>query len=222
MKNKKSVLVIAAHPDDEIFGPGATIARYAEEGINVYTVVFSYGEMSHPHFKAEEIIKIRKRESERANSIIGGKKVYFLGLKETKFEKEFYEKEVYKKFEDIIKRHNPEKIFLHSGDDLHHDHRAVNKIFMENYERLNLNAQVYTFNVSNILDIKKRNRPRLVINTSRTFHKKINALKCFRSQINPLTYIFTNNILFIVTYIKSVINGMKYGCKHSEVFFKLK
>jgi len=124
--------------------------------------------------------------------------------------------------EDIIKRHNPEKIFLHSGDDLHHDHRAVNKIFMENYERLNLNAQVYTFNVSNILDIKKRNRPRLVINTSRTFHKKINALKCFRSQINPLTYIFTNNILFIVTYIKSVINGMKYGCKHSEVFFRLK
>ena len=35
----KSVLIIAAHPDDEVIGCGGTIAKLAEAGVDVYTLV---------------------------------------------------------------------------------------------------------------------------------------------------------------------------------------
>ncbi|MBK7203385.1 PIG-L family deacetylase [Candidatus Amarolinea dominans] len=36
MPNKKVLLAVFAHPDDESFGPGGTLARYAAEGVQVY------------------------------------------------------------------------------------------------------------------------------------------------------------------------------------------
>ncbi len=39
----KTILVIAAHPDDEVLGCGGTIARLTSEGSNVYTLILGEG-----------------------------------------------------------------------------------------------------------------------------------------------------------------------------------
>ena len=41
-----SVLVVAAHPDDEVLGCGATIARHARQGDNVHIVILAEGATS--------------------------------------------------------------------------------------------------------------------------------------------------------------------------------
>jgi LmbE family N-acetylglucosaminyl deacetylase len=40
----KRILLLLAHPDDETFGPGGTIARYADEGADVYLATATRGE----------------------------------------------------------------------------------------------------------------------------------------------------------------------------------
>ena len=43
---KATVMVIAAHPDDEILGCGGTIAKHIENGELVYILIISEGETS--------------------------------------------------------------------------------------------------------------------------------------------------------------------------------
>lgn len=42
----KTVLVVAAHPDDEILGVGGTAARHAAEGDAVYALILGEGQTS--------------------------------------------------------------------------------------------------------------------------------------------------------------------------------
>lgn len=37
------ILVIVAHSDDQMLGPGGTLVKYAKEGKEIHTVIFSYG-----------------------------------------------------------------------------------------------------------------------------------------------------------------------------------
>ena len=50
---QESVLVVCAHPDDEVFGPGGTVARYSREGKTVRAFIFTDGEHRQPWQKSE-------------------------------------------------------------------------------------------------------------------------------------------------------------------------
>jgi len=41
---KKVLLAVLAHPDDETFGTGGTLAYYAQKGVDVYLVCATRGE----------------------------------------------------------------------------------------------------------------------------------------------------------------------------------
>jgi mycothiol S-conjugate amidase len=43
MSQKRTLLGVFAHPDDETFGPGGTLARYAAEGANVHVIIATDG-----------------------------------------------------------------------------------------------------------------------------------------------------------------------------------
>ena len=105
-KKAKNILVFCAHSDDQILGPGGTLAKYAEEGKNVYTYIFSYGEAGLPFHKIKEAVKIRVNEAKKADKIIGGKGVVFFGLKEGKFPEEVQEKKIVENLKKIIKEKN--------------------------------------------------------------------------------------------------------------------
>ena len=39
----KKILIVAAHPDDEVLGCGATVARLVKEGFEVFTLILGEG-----------------------------------------------------------------------------------------------------------------------------------------------------------------------------------
>lgn len=176
----ENVLVLCAHPDDEVFGVGGTIAKYVREGIKVTSVIFSYGEKSLPWLKPEEVVKIRKRESLRAAKVIGTSNTIFLGLAEGKIRKA--SNLVQKELKDIIKRINPDKIFTHSLDDPHADHRAVHKLVMLILKEVKYDGSLYAFDVWNPVIFRRRNSPKLYVDVTDTFKLKLEALKKFRTQ----------------------------------------
>jgi N-acetylglucosamine malate deacetylase 1 len=222
---KGSILVICSHSDDQIIGVGGAMAKYAKEGYDIHTIVLSFGEGVRPHIRREVITKKRVIEAQKADSIIGGKGVTFLGLKENRFEEDFDRRGIDTKLRNIITEINPIKIFTHAVDDAHPDHRATFRIVLHLHRLMKLSSDLYTFEVWHLLNLKKRNKPKLVVDTSETFDLKIQALKAFKSQIDLSTfynYLVLNNFLFLLVQIKDKLNGIRNGVKFAEVFYKVR
>ena len=213
---RQNILVFCSHSDDQILGPGATLAKYAKEGKNIYTVIFSYGEASLPWLKPEIAIKTRVNEAKKADKIIGGKGVIFLGLKENKFLELAKERKIYNKLKKLIKEKKPIKIFTHSTEDPHPDHRAVYKIVIESLDKAGCKSDVFSFDIWNPLTIKKTHLPKMYVDVTDTFKVKLKALKAFESQKIAL---FT---LIWSVYARALIHGSYIHARYAERFFKVR
>ena len=213
---KETVICFCAHSDDQIFGPGGTLAKYAKEGIKVITVIFSYGQLTHPHLKEEVIISTRVNESIKANDLIGGDQVLFFGLSEGKFTDEAKDKKVYSKIKHLLQEYNPSKLFIHSLDDLHPDHKAVYEIVTGVVNAMNFKGAVYAFDVWTPFNFRKREEPKLYVDITSNFKTKIKALRLFESQKIALY-----TLLWSV-YVRAIVHGIEHGCRFAERFYKIK
>ena len=212
---KENILVIAAHPDDAVLGVGGTIAKYIEEGKNVSVIRFSYGELSHHWLKKHVSTKMRKKEAEAAREVLGYKRSLYYGLEEGKFAEETEKNKIKQKLATTIKRLKPTKIFTHNLLDPHRDHKAVTKIVLDIVDENKFKTEVYMFDVWNLLDFHRIEYPRLYVDISSTFAKKINALKCFASQWSSLIILYGN------IYAKAAVHGHSHHVKFAERFFKI-
>jgi len=83
----KTLLAVLAHPDDESFGLGGTLALYARKGYNVYLVCATRGEVGtvdpeHMH-GFQTIAELRESELRCAAEHLGLKDVFFLGYRDS-------------------------------------------------------------------------------------------------------------------------------------------
>ena len=215
-----NILVVVAHSDDQVLGPGGTIAKYAAEGHTVQTIIFSYGEGTHPHYKTEVIRNIRQEESEKADKILGSTKTWFYGAGDGKIMQEKKEGTLQEKLRKDLLKFQPEKIFTHANDEAHPDHIAVHDILLEVYDDLHkkkkLTSAIYSFGIWRFFKFRRRSKPRLVVDITDTFTKKLKALKTLKSQkVAMLTLKWS-------VYVKAVLAGYKYGGTFVEVFYKLR
>ena len=83
----KTLLTVLAHPDDESFGLGGTIALYAQKGYNTYYVCATRGEagtVDAEHLKGfKDTAEMRTDELKRAATELGLKEVFFLGYRDS-------------------------------------------------------------------------------------------------------------------------------------------
>lgn len=208
------VLVFCAHSDDQVFGAGGYISVLAKQKVDIRTIICSFGEQSHPHLVKEEVRKMRVEESKKADRMLGGNGVMFLGLREGSFEKDFGELEG--TVLDLLGEFKPDRILTHSQDDPHPDHRATYRILLGLCGKAGLKSSVYTFDVWNLFNLTKRLNPKLVVNIKHTFKKKVDALGAFRSQRPALA------VLLWSVYTKALFWGFRAGCRYAEVFYKVR
>ncbi|ETR66744.1 MAG: hypothetical protein OMM_12401 [Candidatus Magnetoglobus multicellularis str. Araruama] len=74
----KKILVVAAHPDDEILGCGATMAKYSEEGNIIHILILGEGITSRQDIRNSKAAKAEidklHLETKEAAKIVGAKK----------------------------------------------------------------------------------------------------------------------------------------------------
>lgn len=83
----KTILAVLAHPDDETFGLGGTLALYSQRGYDVYYVCATRGEVgaADPEFMKgfKDTAEMRTAELMRAAKVLGLKDVFFLGYRDS-------------------------------------------------------------------------------------------------------------------------------------------
>ena len=210
-----AILVFAAHPDDEVLGAGGTIAKLSRESEDIISVIFSYGEGSDPVREPESLIQERVRESKKAGKILNTKETFFLGLSDSKFVSEAGQPSTRKKLQDILNKYQPKKIYIHSIDDPHPAPRETARVVKEVLKEMHMRVQVYSFTISMPLKFTRRDSPRVFVDITKEFDKKMSALRVFKSQELMLKFYFIP-----LMRVQAWLAGFKAHCKYAEVFYK--
>lgn len=124
----KTVLVVAAHSDDEALGCGGTIARHVAEGDSVYAVFIADG-VSSREGAGDDEFGLRGQAAESARQILGISKNYFLGLPDNRLDS-IPLIDVIQPLERIISEVRPQIIYTHHYGDLNVDHRVAHQAVM--------------------------------------------------------------------------------------------
>ncbi|MBK8136733.1 MAG: PIG-L family deacetylase [Chloroflexi bacterium] len=126
------VLVVAAHPDDEVLGCGGTIARLAQEDFEVYIAILGEGITS--RFVSSEqadpslVAKLHSNSHEAAK-IVGAKDLFMFSLPDNRFDTVAI-LDVVKIIESLIDQLQPRAIYTQHGGDLNIDHYVTYRATM--------------------------------------------------------------------------------------------
>lgn len=119
-----NVLVIAAHPDDEVLGCGGTMARLAAEGAKVSILILAEGLTSRPDFdpvRDAAQLRLHQERARRAGALLGAQEVNLTGFPDNRMDTVPL-LEVTQTIEREIARVRPEIVFTQHGGDLNIDH----------------------------------------------------------------------------------------------------
>ncbi len=214
-KKKETIIVMSAHSDDFVIGAGGAIANYVQEGKRVLAIIFSSGERSHPWLRKAVVQKFREKETKEAAKALGCR-VLFFDTTDTQVGEDYKVKNLEAKFLKILEKEKPIKIFTHSSEDHHSDHRAVHNITLELYEKLSVKPEVYMYSIWNPVSFKT-NYPTLYVDISKTFTLKLKTLNLFKSQrLNAIYPLMT------LIFHRAIVAGLKIKKKFGESFYRLR
>jgi len=143
----KKLLAVFAHPDDETFGPGATLAKYAASGAVVDVLMATRGEGGEnnlPDKTEEPLGKIRERELRSADKVLGVHQIDFLDYIDGELRQNIYF-DVAQKIITKIKTFQPDVIvtFEPHGVSGHLDHIAMSFITTYAYLQTDIPKKLY-------------------------------------------------------------------------------
>jgi len=167
------VLILAPHTDDGELGCGGTIARFVEDGKEVYYAAFSVAEKSVPEGFPKNILEIEVR---KAMKVLGVSESDLLIYKYEVRTFSYHRQEILEDIISLRKELQPDLVFIPSPNDLHQDHkvmaeegiRAFKKSTILGYEMPWNNI---SFNTISFIPLEERH-----------IKKKIDALRCYETQ----------------------------------------
>lgn len=185
------VLVVAAHPDDEILGIGGTVAKHSSKGDEVYVLVLGEGKASRGETKKEELEEL-KEEAKEANKILGVKEIFFEGLPDNSFDSVPL-LEIIKKIERYVEKIDPEIIYTHYGEDLNIDHRLTFQAVLTAARplpgsKIKLLAVFETLSSTEWAEEEKAFVPNLYSEISDNLDKKLDAMSKYKSELREFPH----------------------------------
>ena len=187
MKNKKRVLVVAPHPDDETLGVGGTIAKYSAQGDEVFVLMVS-GHL--PPIYSRKAYEETVSEAYSAFSVLGVEKSEFLEIPATMIGDQPLH-EVNGRISKVVNDFNPH-IVLCPYPDRHIDHRLVFDSVMVATRPVGVGKDIKIVAAYETLSETHWNAPHIepnftpnwVVDISDHISEKLNALECYKSQIS--------------------------------------
>jgi len=124
----KTVLVIAAHPDDEVLGCGGTMAKHAMSGDVVYSVILAEGmtsrDPSRDRVKHADALTRLGEAARKANEILGVAALELIDFPDNRMDS-VDRLDITKKVEACIEKYKPDIVYTHHVGDVNIDHRCI-------------------------------------------------------------------------------------------------
>ncbi len=215
------ILIISAHPDDEVLGCGGTVARLNKEGYTIYTLILGEGVSSRDDArdikKREKNILELKRDAKKANAILGVKEVFFHNFPDNRFDTVPF-LDIVKVIEKIKNNIKPDIIFTHYEKDLNIDHQITYKAVITAARPIKGEKvkEIYSFEIPSSTEwsYPLSFSPDLFYDISETIEIKLKALEKYKTELKE--YPHPRSLEGIQLIAKNW--GMKVGLECAEAF----
>lgn len=184
-----SILVVAAHPDDEVLGCGGYIAARVKSGDEVVVTFVSDGVTSRDENLGIAEIETRRHAARSASQVLGVKDVSFGDFPDNKLDS-VPVLEVIKTIESVIRRVQPSIVVTHFGGDLNIDHRIVNQAVVTSCRPTSGQCvkQIMFFEIPSSTEWQVPNEgeafvPNWFEEISQTLELKVQALKMYEHEL---------------------------------------
>ncbi len=127
--SQNSILVVAAHPDDEVLGCGGSIARHRKQGDEVSVLIMADGVSSRKSDVQAVEIEGRRQCARRANAILGVSDLTMLSYPDNRMD-QVPLLDIIQDIEQVVARCRPGIIYTHHAGDVNIDHRRVHDAVM--------------------------------------------------------------------------------------------
>ncbi len=224
----KTVLVVAAHPDDEILGVGGTVAWHVAEGDCVYALILGEGQTSrgmHREDMGREVVEQLHQNTMESAKAVGYKDVFFADFPDNRFDQVDL-LDIVKVVEKYVKECKPQIIYTHFSGDLNIDHQYTVRAVLtatrpigtycveEIYAFETLSSSEWNFDYS----AQPAFCPNVFVDISQYYIKKEQAMNCYISELCQ----FPHPRSLTGMDVLSKMRGMAAGTERAEAFMLLR
>lgn len=221
MLNKiKKILIVCAHPDDEVIGCGGTISLLSKTA-KIDLLVFTNGEGSRKFSSDEQYRKKilqRKQMLQKSSKILGIKNIHQLDFRDNQLDT-YPLLEITKELENYLKKYKPDTIFTHYKNDLNIDHRKVFEAVITATRpfKNTFIKNLLSFEITSSTELsysKNQFNPNFFVDIKDKINLKKKSLKIYKKQFDKELGLLTiENIINLAKY-----RGSYIGYKYAEAF----
>lgn len=217
------VLVVAAHPDDEVLGCGGTIARLAGEGDDVSIAILGEGITSRYEQRDQAdpaLLKQLHARASKAAKLLGARELSLQKLPDNRFDSVPL-LDVVKIIENLVQTIRPEVIYTHHGGDLNIDHTITHRAVLTatRPQPEQVVREIYTFEVASSTEwafqrLERPFQPNVFEDISFTLQRKLDGMAVYESEARPFPHPRSPGALTAIAQRW----GSVVGCKAAEAF----
>lgn len=197
MNNK--ILVIAAHPDDEVLGCGATISKHANDGDEVHVAILAEGVTSRddrrdPKGRKSELSEL-STAAHSAGKILGVKSLALHDFPDNRMDS-LDRLDIIKVVEQLINKYQPQVVYTHHAGDVNVDHEIIHKAVVTACRPMPSQPvkTLLFFEVPSSTEWQTSGSatpflPNWFVDVSSTIDAKLQALEAYMSEMRPWPHV---------------------------------
>lgn len=215
----KKILVIVAHPDDEILGLGGTVRKHVNNGDVVSCIILGEGMTSRKNNRndtEQSIINSLHENTVQASKIIGYKEVFFANLPDNRFDSVNL-LDIIKIVEEYIGKIKPDIIYTHHHGDLNIDHKQTFEAVITACRPVGDYSvkEIYTFETPSSTEWNFRYennsfKPNVFIDVKGTLRAKLDGMACYRTELRDFPHPRSIKTLEIIAQRWGTVVGKEY------------
>lgn len=218
----KKIIIVSAHPDDEVLGAGGTVLKHIENGDEVYWLVTTNITVSAGF--SEERVQSRQKEIRQVEKELGFKKIFLLDYPTMDLSSSSVITMV-PKISEVFNEVKPEIIYCVNRSDAHSDHRitfdavmACTKSFRYPYVKKVLMYECLSETEFAPALFEKAFIPNYFVDISKFFKSKLGVMRIYHSELGDHPFPRSErNIEALATY-----RGASVGVEYAEAFQLIK